>query len=74
MVTVGSIIGRLTRRRMGLLVVHQGPTHFRPLTDLCVARDICIHIDRTFALDDISEALRYVGEGRAHGKVVVTPD
>ena len=73
-VTVGSIIARLTRRRMGMLVVHQGPTYFSPLTDLCVAGDIGIHIDRTFGLDEAPEALRYVGEGRARGKVVVTTD
>jgi NADPH:quinone reductase-like Zn-dependent oxidoreductase len=72
--TIGSIIGRLTRRRLGVLVVPQGPTHFTPLTDLGVAGDIGIHIDRTFGLDEVPEALRYVGEGLAHGKVVVTTD
>jgi NADPH:quinone reductase-like Zn-dependent oxidoreductase len=72
--TIGSIVGRLTRRRMGMLVVPMGPTHFGPLTDLCVAGDIRIHIDRPFGLEDLPEALRYVGEGLAHGKVVVTTD
>ncbi len=72
--TIGSIIGRLTRRRMGVLVVPQGPMHFTPLTDLGVAGDIGIHIDRTFRLDEVPEALRYVGEGLAHGKVVVRTD
>jgi NADPH:quinone reductase-like Zn-dependent oxidoreductase len=32
-----------------------------------------IHIDRTFALDEVPAALAHVGEGRALGKVVVTP-
>ena len=72
--TIGSVIGRLTRRRMGVLVVPQGPMHFTPLADLAVAGDIGIHIDRTFGLDEVPEALRYVGEGLAHGKVVVTTD
>jgi hypothetical protein len=44
------------------------------LTDLALAGDIAIHIDRTFKLDEVPEALRYVGEGLAHGKVVVTTD
>jgi NADPH:quinone reductase-like Zn-dependent oxidoreductase len=70
--TIGSIIGRLTGRRMGVLVVPLGPRHFTPLADLGVAGDIGIHIDRTFGLDEVPEALRYVGEGCAHGKVVVT--
>jgi NADPH-dependent curcumin reductase CurA len=72
--TIGSIIGRLTRRRLGVLVVPQGPTHFTPLADLVVAGGISIRIDRTFGLDEVPEALRYVGEGLAHGKVVVTND
>ena len=32
-----------------------------------------MHIDRTFGLDEIADALAHVGEGRALGKVVVTP-
>jgi NADPH:quinone reductase-like Zn-dependent oxidoreductase len=72
--TIGSVIGRLTRRRLGVLVVPLGPRHFTPLADLGVAGDIGIHIDRTFRLEEVPEALRYVGEGLAHGKVVVTTD
>jgi NADPH:quinone reductase-like Zn-dependent oxidoreductase len=72
--TIGSIIGRLTGRRLGVLVVPLGPRHFTPLADLGVAGDIGIHIDRTFRLDEVPEALRYVGEGFALGKVVVTTD
>jgi hypothetical protein len=71
--TIGSIIGRVTGRRLGVLVVPQGPAHFTPLTDLAVASDIGIHIDRRFGLEEVPEALRYVGEGLALGKVVVTP-
>jgi NADPH:quinone reductase-like Zn-dependent oxidoreductase len=58
---------------MGLLAVNEGPPHFEPLADLCITGDVAIHIDRTFELDDIREALAHVGEGRALGKVVVTP-
>ncbi len=70
--TIGWIAGRLTGRRMGVLAVRQGPSHFEPLAELCVAGDVSIHIDRTFGLDDVPEALAHVGEGRALGKVVVT--
>ena len=69
--TVGAIVGRLTGRRIGMLAVREGPSHFEPLAALCVARHVGIHIDRTFALEEVPEALRYVGEGRALGKVVV---
>lgn len=70
-VTAGVILGRLTGRRIGMLMVKPGPTHFSPMTELCVAGEIDIHIDRTFGLDEVPQALAHVGEGRALGKVVV---
>jgi NADPH:quinone reductase-like Zn-dependent oxidoreductase len=66
-VTIGWIAGRLTRRRLGLLAVKLGPAHFEPLADLCIAGEVSIHVDRTFGLDEVPEALAYVGEGRALG-------
>jgi NADPH:quinone reductase-like Zn-dependent oxidoreductase len=41
------------------------------MADLCVSGDIRIHIDRTFGLEEVPQALAHVGEGRALGKVVV---
>ena len=72
--TIGSIAGRLTGRRLGVLGVKQGPTYFEPLADLCVAGHLGIHIDRKFRLDEVPDALAYVGEGRALGKVVIDLD
>ncbi len=71
--TVGTLAGRLSGRSLGVLVVKEGPTHFGPLADLCVAGEVKTHIDRTFSLDEVPAALAYVGEGRALGKVVITP-
>ena len=68
---VGAVIGRFSGRSIGVLAVKEGPAHFEPLADLCVAGDVSIHIDRTFALDEVPAALARVGEGRALGKVVV---
>jgi NADPH:quinone reductase-like Zn-dependent oxidoreductase len=70
-VTIGWPAGRLTGRSLGVLVVREGPAAFTPLAELCLAGEIGIHIDRTFGLADVAEALTYVGEGRALGKVVV---
>ena len=70
--TLGFVVGRLSGRRIGVLAVRGGPAHFGPLADMCAAGDIDIHIDRTYALDDVPEALAHVGEGRALGKVVIT--
>ena len=71
--TVGSVIGRLTGRSMGVLAVKEGPAHFEPVADLCVTGEVRIHIDSRFSLDEVPAALARVGEGRALGKVVVCP-
>jgi NADPH:quinone reductase-like Zn-dependent oxidoreductase len=71
--TVGWVAGRVTGRRLGVLAVREGPASFEPLAGLCVAGEVGIHIDRTFSLDEVADALAHVGEGRALGKVVVTP-
>lgn len=72
-VTVGAALGLLTGRRLGLLIAREGPAYFEPVADMCIAGDLRIHIDRTFSLDEVPQAPAHVGEGRALGKVVVTP-
>ncbi len=69
--TAGWVVGRLTGRSIGVLVVKQGPAHFEPLAALCATEEVEIRIDRTFPLDQVPAALAHVGEGRALGKVVV---
>ncbi len=70
--TIGWIAARLTSRRMGVLAVKEGPAQFEPLANMCISGEVSIHIDRTFGLDDVPEALAYIGDGRSHGKVVIT--
>ena len=72
--TVGAAIGALTGRHLGLLAVKQGPEQFGQLAQCCVDGSVRIHIDRVFALEQVPEALAYVGEGHALGKVVVLID
>jgi NADPH:quinone reductase-like Zn-dependent oxidoreductase len=55
----GWVVGRLTGRRIGVLGAR------------CVTGDITVHVDRTVELADVADALAYVGEGHALGKVVV---
>ena len=70
--TIGWLAGQFTHRSLGVLAVKQGPAHFQPLADLCVAGDVAVPIDRVVGLDDVPAALAYVGNGHALGKVVVT--
>jgi NADPH:quinone reductase-like Zn-dependent oxidoreductase len=42
------------------------------VTELCEAGKIALMIDRRFRLDQVPEAIRYLGEGHAKGKIVIT--
>jgi NADPH:quinone reductase-like Zn-dependent oxidoreductase len=71
--TIGAAIGRLSGRRLGLLIAREGPPYFEPVAERCIGGEVRLHIDRTFPLEGTAEALGYIGDGRALGKVVITP-
>lgn len=54
------------------LFMHPSGQQLREIAALVEAGVITPTIDRTFALDDVAEALAYVETGRAKGKVVIT--
>jgi NADPH:quinone reductase-like Zn-dependent oxidoreductase len=58
-------------RKMGLLAAraNQGLAHMVALFE---AGTVAPMIDKTYALSEAAEALRYLGEGQALGKVVIT--
>jgi NADPH:quinone reductase-like Zn-dependent oxidoreductase len=58
-------------RKIRLLAVRLGTQHLGPLAELCRTGKIAIVIDRRYALSEVPQALRYLGEGNAKGKVVV---
>jgi len=57
---------------MRILVVPQNRKDLIAITELCEAGKIVPVIDRRYQLSEVPEALRYVGEGHAKGKVVIT--
>ncbi len=69
--TLGSVLGAASGRSIGMLVVHEGPEHFAAMTTKVLSGEVQVRVDRTFGLADVPEALAYVGEGRALGKVVI---
>ena len=61
-------------RNIRLLAVRLGAQHLGPMVELCQAGKITTVIDRRYALSEVPEALRYLGDGHAKGKVVVDVD
>lgn len=65
------LTGRAESRKLRVLAVRLGAQYLGPLVELCQAGKITTVIDRRYALSEVPEALRYLGEGNARGKVVI---
>ena len=68
---IGPLTGRAEGKKIRLLAVRPGAQHLAPIVELCQAGKIATVIDRRYPLREVPEALRYLGEGHAKGKVVV---
>ena len=71
---IGPLIGRADGKKIRLLAVRLGTQHLAPLVELYQAGKITAVIDRRYRLHEVPDALRYLGEGHAKGKVVVNVD
>ncbi len=69
---LGPWIRRTTGKNIRILAVQPNRKDMISITELCEAGKIVPVIDRRYPLSEVPEALRYVGEGRAKGKVVIT--
>lgn len=68
---LGPVFKRAAGKKMRLLAVPQNRQDLAAITDLCTSGQVTPVIDRLFSLNDAAEALRYVADGHARGKVVI---
>lgn len=68
----GSWIRRTSDRQVGLLMVRRNREDLEFITELCSCGKIIVPIDKRYSLSEVPEALRYLGEGRSKGKIVIT--
>ena len=68
---IGPVIGRAADKKIRLLAVRLGAQRLAPLVELCQAGKVATVIDRRYPLSQVPQALQYLGEGHAKGKVVV---
>ncbi|MHB1459041.1 MAG: NAD(P)-dependent alcohol dehydrogenase [Armatimonadota bacterium] len=64
-------IKRTTTKNLRIMAVPQDRKDLISITELVVAGKVVPVIDRVCSLSQVLEALRYVGEGRAKGKMVI---
>jgi NADPH:quinone reductase-like Zn-dependent oxidoreductase len=71
---IGPLLSLLSDRWMGLMIWWKPfhPADVATLKELIAAGKLAPVIDRRYPLSEVVEALRYVDEGRARGKVVIS--
>ena len=72
--TIGPVVSLATGRRMGLMLGWKpfDPDDVTTITDLVAAGAVRPAIDRRYPLTEVVNALRWVDDGHAKGKVVIT--
>ena len=69
---LGPLIKRITSKNVRMLPVPQNREDLIAITELCTAGKVRPVIDRIYSFDEIPEAMRYVSDGNAKGKVVIS--
>ena len=72
MLLLGPIIRRAAGKSLRVLMVPQNRKDLIAIAELCEAGSIVPAIDRRFSLSEVPDAFRYVTQGHARGKVVIT--
>lgn len=68
---LGSLIRRTAGKKIRFLVVRPNLKDLAFITQLCEIGKVVPVIDRRYPLSGVPEALRYLGDGRVKGKVVI---
>lgn len=66
------LLSKANGQNLGLLVHRPNPEDLNTIAAMIVNGQVTPVIDQCFPLSKVSEAIRYLGEGHAQGKVVIT--
>ncbi|MBK9052301.1 MAG: NAD(P)-dependent alcohol dehydrogenase [Chloroflexi bacterium] len=69
---LGPFLSMTGRQKMGNLLAKSSQKDLAFVKQLLEAGQVVPVIDRCYPLSEVSEALRYLGEGHARGKIVIT--
>ena len=68
---LGPLVGFLKKKKLGILAAQANGEDLSAIVELIECKAVKLIIDRRYALQEVPEAVRYVGEGHAQGKVVI---
>jgi NADPH:quinone reductase-like Zn-dependent oxidoreductase len=69
-----ALLSRFVSQKMGMMMAEPTNKDLTLLAEMVVSGKLKPVIDRTYKLDQLPDAIRYVEQGHARGKVVVTVD
>jgi NADPH:quinone reductase-like Zn-dependent oxidoreductase len=69
---LGPLLSRIGHKKIRFFIANINQKDLAFLKDLLEAGKVVPVIDRRYPLSDAAEALRYLAEGHAHGKIVIT--
>jgi NADPH:quinone reductase-like Zn-dependent oxidoreductase len=69
---LGPLIRVVTSKNLRILMVRRNRKNLETFTELCESGKVTPVIDKRYTLSQVPEALRYLGEGYAKGKLVIT--
>ena len=67
-----AVYSRFVKQKMGMMMAQPSTPDLTLLADMVQSGKLKVIIVRTYELDQVPEAVRYVEEGHARGKVVIT--
>ncbi len=70
--SLGPLLSLMGSKKMRFFMTKGSKTDLVLLSDLLAAGKVVPVIDRRYPLSDVAEAIRYLEEGHARGKVVIT--
>ena len=68
------VLSKFVGQKMGMMLAELNQKDLTFLADLMQSGKVTPVIDRTYKLSDLPDAIRYLEEGHARGKVVITAD
>ena len=69
---LGPLIRVVTSKNLRILMVRRNRKNLETFTEFCESGKVTPVIDKRYTLSQVPEALRYLGEGYAKGKLVIT--
>jgi len=73
-ITAATLLSRLMSRKFAMFITKWSKADLTTMQELMRAGKVMPVIDRSYSLNEAAEAIRYLEEGHARGKVVILPE